>query len=140
MGRPVLHIPLVGAATAVLYAGSLGLVSVLQGSHDAALLRERAPLVDGAAAAAMQRSATLRAIQAANEALAGAAAGYDAALARSHVLDQRLATLAERVGAVTGAAARLPSSIVLPAAPRAAVVSAPAGAPATNATTGASGG
>ncbi len=139
MGRPVLHLPIVGAATAVLYAGSLGVVAVLQGAHDVAVVRERAPWVDGAHQAAVERSATLDAIEAANEALAGAAAGYDAALARSHALDASLATLAERVGVVTGAAAQLPASVVLPAAPRAAAIAAPVAAPATHATTGASG-
>ena len=139
MGRPVLHLPIVGAATAVLYAGSLGVVAVLQGAHDVAVVRERAPWVDGAHQAALERSATLAAIEAANDALAGAAAGYDAALARSHALDASLATLAERVGAVTGAAAQLPASVVLPAAPRAATIAPPVAAPATHATTGASG-
>ncbi len=138
MGRPLLHLPVAGAATGVLYAGSLALVSLFQAHQDAALARERAPLVEGVAAAVAQRSTTLHAIEVANRVLGDASASYESALARSRALDDMLALLARHVGDATGAAAQLPTSDQLPAAPAAATVVPPA-APATNATTGASG-
>lgn len=139
MGRPLAHLPIIAAACAATYAGSLALVAGQQSVHDARLAAARDPMLEAARRAAFERARTMALVNAASEALAAAADGYAGAINASATLDAALAALAEQVSAVTGSAAQLPDSIALPAAPSR-VVQQVVVAPPTQATTGASGG
>lgn len=134
--RSPLHLPITAAICTGLYAGSLSLVTLLQAEHDGGTARENAPFVDAAARAEAEREAAGRSLRNASAALRAAADGYADTTAASLELDAALQDLAARVEAVTGAAARLPTSVRLPSAPSAVT---PVAAPVTNATTGASG-
>jgi hypothetical protein len=136
--RPIVHVPLLAAASASLYAVALAGVTLLQAQHDAAVTAARQPLADAAATATAERTAAEHAIRRATSALASAAGAYQDTAEASGQLDRALAALADQVALVTGAAAQLPTSVALPAAPSRVVVVAPA-APATQGTTGASG-
>lgn len=134
--RPFLHLPLAAAACTALYSGSLAIVTAFQAEHDAALAVDRAPLVAAAARANSERLATELAVRHASLSLDRASAGYTDAAGVAADFDALLALLAARVEDATGAAARLPSSVRLPAAPSSV---ARVAAPTTQATTGASG-
>jgi len=136
--RTIVHLPLLAAASASLYAVALAGVTLLQAQHDAAVAAARQPLADAAEVAAIQRGAAQRALRRATMALSAASGAYEGTASASGQLDATLAALAEQVALVTGAAAQLPTRVALPAAPSRVVVVAPA-APATQATTGASG-
>jgi hypothetical protein len=135
-GRSPFHLPITAAICTGLYAGSLGLVTLLQAAHDADTARANAPLADAAMRAASERASAGRSVRAASAALQAAVDGYSAATSASLDLDAALQQLSAQVEAATGAAARLPASIRLPAAPSGVTA---VSAPATNATTGASG-
>ncbi len=139
--RPIVHVPLLAAASAGLYAVSLSAIALLQAQHDGQVLASRQPLVDAAARAAEERSLTEAAVQRASTLLGAASDQYAAATGASGDLDATLTALAQQVAALTGAAAQLPATVALPAPPARVVVAAPApaAAPATQATTGASG-
>ncbi|MDH4334876.1 MAG: hypothetical protein OEW24_06405 [Chloroflexota bacterium] len=134
--RPLLHLPLAVAACTALYSGTLAVVTAFQAEHDAALAAERAPLVAAAARANSERRATELAVRRASRALDRASAGYSDTAGVAADFDALLAILAARVEDATGAAARLPSSVRLPAAPSSV---ARVAAPTTQSTTGASG-
>jgi hypothetical protein len=133
--RTRLHLPITTAICTSLYAGSLGLVTLLQADHDAATKLQNAPLSDAAARAEAEREAAGRSLRGASAALGAATDAYADLTAASGAVDAVLQELASQVEAATGAAARLPTSVRLPSAPSA-VTSV---APVTNATTGASG-
>jgi hypothetical protein len=134
--RAPLHLPITAAICTGMYAGSLGLVTLLQARHDADTARANAPLAEAAARAAAERLAAGRALADASAALRAAVGGYEDASAASARLDDALQDLSSRVEDATGAAARLPSALRLPSA--SSTVTSVA-APVTNATTGASG-
>lgn len=135
--RAQVHVPLLAAVSVGLYAITLSGVTLLQAQHDQALAAERQPLVAAAARAAAERAATETAVRRAAAALTIATDRYASAADASGRLDAALAALAAQVTETTGAAARLPTSVALPAAPARVVIQ--AAAPATQATTGASG-
>lgn len=137
MGRPLLHVPVIGAASAVLYAGTLGAVAFLQSSQDAALRRQTAPLEQAADLATQHGAAARRALQDAGRALQEAGDQYAATTENAAQLDAMLRRLADRVAAVTGSAATLPTSVQLPPAPAPVIVR--AAPPPAHATTGGSG-
>ncbi len=134
--RTPLHLPITAAICTGLYAGSLGLVTLLQAEHDADTARANAPLGQAAARAEAEREAAGRSLRAASAALQAASDRYADTTDASAALDAALQELAASVEAATGAAARLPASVRLPSAPSAVT---PVAAPVTNATTGASG-
>lgn len=134
--RPLLHLPVYAAACTGLYAGSLALMTMLQAQHDAAVVLDQAPLMHAVSRAESARRGTEEAVRAASSALGTASDHYADATALSAQVDAAMAAFAKQVAAVTGVAGRLPSSIRLPAAPGAV---AHVTAPATQATTGASG-
>ncbi len=134
--RPVLHLPIAAALCSGLYALSLATVTALQAHHEAEVTADRAPLVDAAARAADERARMLETVAQANAALQAATDQYNAAVSASGELDQRLSALAASVAALSGAAARIPASAPLPAAPGAVAAPAP---PPVQGTTGASG-
>jgi hypothetical protein len=136
--KPVIHLPVFAGASAVLYAGSLALVTALQSDLDAELAATRAPMLEASRQAATEGAQTISAVKRASDALSAAVARYGAATDASLSLDAALSALAEQVSRATGAAARLPATISLPAAPSR--VGGVVVAPPTQATTGASGG
>jgi hypothetical protein len=137
--RPALHVPLLAAASMGIYAVTLSGVTYLQAQHDRAVAAQQQPLLDAAARAAVERSLTQTAIRRAADALQAASDRYATTAEASTQLDAALAALAAQVSETTGAAARLPTSVALPAAPARVVIQAAAAAPAVQATTGASG-
>lgn len=137
MGRPLLHVPVIGAASAVLYATTLGAVAFLQSSQDVALRRETAPLQQAADRATLRAEEARRALTDAGRALATAGERYAATTQRAADVDDVLQELAARVEAVSGSAATLPRSVPLPAAPAPVILR--AAPPPADATTGASG-
>ena len=134
--RPLLHLPVYAAACTGLYAGSLALMTMLQAEHNAAVALDQTPLIDAVNSAASARRGTEDALHAASDALGSASDHYADATALSAQLDTAMAAFAKQVATATGVAGRLPSSVRLPAAPGAV---AHVSAPATQATTGASG-
>lgn len=120
-----------------LYAPALVLVTVLQSSHDTAVTAARQPLVIAAERLRSEREHTTAELQRAARALCDAGARYDRVKQASTALEAALDRLAAGVERATGSAARLPASLPMPPAPQALTITAPA--PATHATTGASG-
>jgi hypothetical protein len=134
--RPLLHLPIYAAACTGLYAGSLALVTMLQAEHDASVTRDEAPLLDAVSRAGEARRAAEDALTSASGTLGAASDHYANAASLSTQLDAAMADLAAKVADVTGVATRLPATTRLPAAPGSVTHVA---APATTATTGASG-
>lgn len=134
--RSLLHLPIYAAACTGLYAGSLGLVTMLQAQHDVGAARDVAPVVDALGRAVADRRAAETAVRSASGALTNASNRYASAAALAGEVDAAMAAYARQVAELTGAVARLPTAIALPAAPGAV---AHVSAPVTQATTGASG-
>lgn len=138
--RPLAHLPLVAAVSAAGYAATLAWVTAVQADADQALAAARAPLARDVASAQDARRRTQAAVDAAVRELRHALRGYQLTVDASGTLDRRLEELGALVADVTGAASSLPQNVPLPAAPTTVqrVVVLPA--PATQGTTGASGG
>lgn len=126
-------------ASFVLYAGALVLATVLQSTHDAGVAADRHPLVVAAGRLRSERELTTLQVRRAMESLADASGRYDRLDAAAVAMADALDRLAIDVRKATGSAARLPASLPIPAAPPAVKFVAPAAAPVTHATTGASG-
>lgn len=131
-----LHVPIALGVTAGLYAISLAGVTALQARNDAALAASHRPLADAVAGVTSERAALERDLHATVDALNAASSAYGTAANGTSTLNASLARLARQVAAATGAAARIPQTSGLPAAPGTVTV---ATAPTTQATTGASG-
>jgi hypothetical protein len=131
-----LHLPIALGVGTGLYAVTLAGVTALQARSDAALAAERQPLSVAVAAVSERRQALEQQLQATVGSLNAAAAAYDQVRGHSAALESALGNLSAQVTAATGAAASLPSHVSLPAV---GTVSAVTTAPATQATTGASG-
>lgn len=136
--RSVIHLPFIVGASAALYAGSLALITSLQADHDAVVIASRQPLVQAVQQTRLERLNATFAVRGATSALAAAGRDYAQLDISAGELADALAQLAAGVQHATGAAARLPTSVSLPAVPSTTVV-VRAPAPTTNATTGASG-
>lgn len=132
-----LHLPVVLSVGTGLYAVTLAGVTALQARADAALTAERQPLTAAVATLSDRRQALEQQLQGTVSSLNAAAAAYDQVRGRSAALETVLGALAAQVTAATGAAASLPSHVSLPAA--VGTVGSVTTAPATQATTGASG-
>jgi hypothetical protein len=126
-------------ASLVLYAAALVLATALQASHDAAVAFERYPLVVAAERLRLERELTTGRMERALHALGAARGGYDSLDGSVAALASALERLTRDVRRATGSAARLPATVPMPAAPPAVSITLPAPAPATHATTGASG-
>lgn len=134
--RPVLHLPVIAAVCTGVYAGSLAGVAGLQATQESALAEARQPLLDAAARGREASASTAEAVGRANDALAAASERYSAVMQTSGDLDGALGRLTEQVAEISGAAAQLRTSVALPAAGGSVSM---VSAPATQATTGASG-
>lgn len=136
--RPI-HLPIIAAASASLYAGTLVAVTAAEADRVAAVGRAHAPV---AAAYQVLREQNDRLEAAVGDAVARyerASAGYRGTVEATVELGDRLEDLARRVGGLRGsvAAFHVPGRVVLPPAGH---VASPRPRPATHATTGASGG
>lgn len=132
-----LHVPIAMGVTAGIYAVSLAGITALQSGADAALAASRQPLADGLSRVSTERAALEGDLRTTVDALNAAGQAYGSVGEQSASLQAAVAALASEVQAATGAAASVPSSIRLPAAPTTVTVTVTA--PATSATTGASG-
>jgi hypothetical protein len=119
------------------YAAILAAVTGAQSATDAVVVAARGPAMAAATELAADHDRLERALLAAGDAYAGAAARYDGIASRLAALDSGIETLAATVGEVVGSASSLPTRVSLPSIARSV---APAQAPAVHATTGASGG
>lgn len=138
--RPV-HLAVMTGAAAGLYAASLAGVTALQSGTDARLAAAREPIAAAVAEQRAQHDRLEAAVDLAAESYAGAARRYDLLLETLAGHEAGLADLGSAVGAAEGSAA----SLAVPARPALPPVRSSAGTravvrPATNATTGASGG
>ncbi|HXI46483.1 MAG TPA: hypothetical protein VNH13_09295 [Candidatus Acidoferrales bacterium] len=126
---------LVGVSTAA-YAVTLAGVTVNQASGEAALAAERAPAIAGIQDIA-ERNARLTAdLEAAGTNYDRVSQAYLAAGGRLSDLEAALAALATSVGTIDGVSKAMPATVSLPRVSRPRTSG---GAPATSATTGASG-
>jgi len=126
-------------ASFVLYAGALILATVLQSSHNTAVTVERYPLVVAAERLRSEREITTLQVQRAVRSLADATGRYRRLDAAAMALADAVDRLAMDVKHASGSAAHLPASLPMPAAPPTVAFVAPAPAPVTHSTTGASG-
>ena len=138
--RPV-HLAVMTGAAAGVYAVTLAGVTGLQAGTDAVLAAARDPIAAAIAEQQAEHDRLEASVDAASAAYAEAAARYAAVLEALGDHEGALAALAGDVAAAEGSAAKL----VVPARPALRAVSSGAGTraaprPATNATTGASGG
>jgi ABC-type phosphonate transport system ATPase subunit len=134
--RPV-HLVVLLGATAGIYAVSLAGVTALQSAADRAHIDDGAPLDATTSSLSAGQDAFERDLASAARAYGDAAAGYDRLAPRLDELEISLDTLAGTVAKVSGAAKALPARVALPTVTHTMTTRA---APATHATTGASGG
>ena len=125
---------LLGASTAA-YAVTLAAVTGLQASTEAQQAAERGPAIAGVHALGAQDQALSDTLAAAGQRYDELARDYSLAGGRLTSLEAALADLATSVQAIDGVSRALPASVPLPKVARVTVGSAPA----TSATTGASG-
>lgn len=124
---------LLGASTAA-YAVTLAAVTGLQATSEADLAAERAPAVAGVQDLGARNQTVSDALTAAGQRYDKLARDYAVAGGRLTNLEAALADLATNVQAIDGVSRTLPASVPLPKVTRVSVA-----APATSATTGASG-
>lgn len=134
--RPI-HLVVLLGATAGIYAVSLAGVTALQSAADRALIDDGAPLDATTSSLSAGHDAFENDLARAARAYGDAAAGYDRLAPRLDELEISLDTLAGTVAKVSGAAKALPARVALPTVTRTVTTRT---APATHATTGASGG
>ena len=135
--RPV-HLAVLVGLSASTYAGSLALVTLLQSSSDAGIAAERAPMREVADALRAGHDHLETTVAAAARRASLMTDRYGALLPELAQVETSLDALAKTTSSVTDSTLTLPSHVSLPAVPAAARVVRGA-APATQATTGASG-
>lgn len=124
-----------GASTAA-YAVTLAGVTALQAQGEAALIADRAPVVAGVDSIAARNGRLAAALSSAGADYQAATDSYVANGGRLADLEQALATLAAKVAKIDGVSRSLPTGASIPKVVRRVTTST---APATSATTGASG-
>jgi hypothetical protein len=135
--RPI-HLAVLVGLSASAYAGSLGAVSVLQSAADSSLIAQRAPVRAAADAVAASHSDLEATVAEAVRRYGLVSERYAALVPEFSNVETSLDALAKNTAKVSNSAQALPSRVSLPkvSAPRIVRVAAPA----THATTGASGG
>lgn len=136
--RRPLHLAVLAGLSAGAYAGSLALVTMLQSSADAALVAERVPVRAAADEIAASHDGLEAAVAAAANRYSRLAERYSGLLPAIAGIETSIDSLAKTTAAVSDSTLSLPTHVRLPAvqaAPRVVRVAAPA----TQATTGASG-
>lgn len=135
--RPT-HLAVLLGASAGIYAVSLAGVTALQSSADQALIVARTPVDSATVSVTVGHDALESVLSRADQAYTEAAGRYDRLAPRLDGLETSLDALAGNVAKVSGAAKSLPGRVALPTVTR--TVTTRVAAPATHATTGASGG
>jgi hypothetical protein len=135
LGLPSHVIVMLGASTAT-YALVLAGVAGLQSRTEASVATMRAPSVEGLATLAAGHDAVNARLLAAQDAYNAAVQAYLAAGGSLDAVEASLGSFATVVAEIDGVSRSLPTSVKLPPVQR----STSAGAPTTQATTGASGG
>lgn len=130
------HVIVMLSAATAGYSVALAGVASLQAAHEGALMDERSPSVAGVERLANGHDDLGARLDAAGYAYADAADAYTRSAAILASVDRDLAELAARVAEIDGVSRSLPTSVRVPVVRT--VVQAKA--PATHATTGASGG
>jgi hypothetical protein len=138
--RPT-HLAVLAGLSAGAYAGCLALVAMLQSSADAALIADRAAIRAAADAIAADHDGLEAAVAEATRRYGRLADTYAALLPGIAGVDASVDALARTTAGVTDSTLSLPSHVTLPAMPavQAATRVVRMAAPATQATTGASG-
>lgn len=136
MPRIPVHVVVMLSAAAAGYAASLAGVAAMQATREGALRDERAPALAGVDRLSRGHDELDARLVAAGRSYANAADTYTQASRMLATLDQDVATLAAQVAQIDGVSRSLPTTVHVPVI-RAVI---PARAPATHATTGASGG
>lgn len=135
--RRPLHLVVTMGLSAGAYAAALAGVTALQSSSELALAEKHAPTVEAIDMLRAEHARLETRLVVAGTAYNEAAAAYGELAGGLGEFEQRLGALGAQVKKVEGSAMALPSSVRLPSVGRA---SQSASRPATNATTGASGG
>jgi hypothetical protein len=136
--RRAVHLAVLAGLSASAYAGSLALVAMLQSTADATLVAERVPIRTATDAITASHDRLEAALAAATQRYGQVTDRYAGLVPKIASVEASLDTLATMAAGVTDSTLTLPTHVALPAvqaAPR--VVR--AAAPATQATTGASG-
>jgi hypothetical protein len=136
--RRAVHIAVLAGVSASAYAGSLALVAKLQSSADTTQAAQRAPIRAAADAISASHDRLEAAVEAATQRYGRMTDRYGALLPEIAGVETSLDALAKVAAGVTDSTLTLPTRVTLPAvqaAPRVVRVAAPA----TQATTGASG-
>jgi hypothetical protein len=131
------HVGVLLGLSAGAYAITLAGIAGLQSATDQATIAAREPTQVAAEALAAEHDRLEAELAAARRSMTSTGEGYDATVALMTDLQARLDALAAAVGDLEGQTLALPTRLSLPSAPR---VPAAASRPATQATTGASGG
>jgi hypothetical protein len=135
----------IGLSTAT-YAASLAAVTCLQVADDRALLAEREPVRDAIDLLADHHEHMLLTLENARDRYDQAADGYDTLTGQVAAVNRRIDRLGRTVSALEGVGLRIPDRIDLPAVSKGSTsrpsrrTPAPAAPPATDGSTGASGG
>ena len=130
------HIGIFLGASTAAYAVALAGVTALQATSEAALIAERAPVVAGIDAVAARNEQLATALSKAGADYQAATDAYVASGGRLADLEQALAALSSTVAKIDGVSRSLPTAVNLPKVVGRITTST---APATSATTGASG-
>ena len=136
--RQPVHLAMLVGLSASAYAGSLAVVTMLQSTTDVAIAAERAPIREIADAITAGHDDLETTVAYAARRYGLVTDRYGALLPELSQAEAALDGLAKTTSAVTDSALALPSHVSLPALPAAARIVRVA-APATRATTGASG-
>jgi hypothetical protein len=130
------HVVVLLSASTAGYAVALAGVTALQSQHEAALIAQRSPTVAGVDALATGHDDLASRLESARDRYTRAAGAMDDVTSVLQAVDLQLEQLAASVAEIDGVSRTLPTSVRIPA-PR---VVRHVQAPATHATTGASGG
>jgi hypothetical protein len=130
------HVVVMLSAATAGYAATLACVAGLQAADEAALAAARAPAAEKVAALSAAHDRLAADLEASRMAYGTVAGAYDRATATLESVDRVLADLASAVAKIDGVSRSLPTSVRIPV-PRTVVQ---VRAPATHATTRASGG
>ena len=130
------HVGVMFGLTAAGYAATLGLVSALQASSEAALIADRQPVAVAIGQAAADNDRLAGAVDGASRDISDAVAAYDAVAGRLPGVEARLTDLSALVQAVDGAAKALPARAPVPTVVRS---TSTASRPVAHATSGGSG-
>lgn len=130
------HVGVMFGLTAAGYAATLGLVTALQASAEAAVIADRQPVAAAIEGVAADNDRLAGSVEGAGRDISAAVAAYEAVAARLPGVETRLTDLSALVQAVDGAARALPARAPVPTVVRTTTA---APRPVAHATSGGSG-